>query len=263
MMDWHLGPAALREALTAVPLPAWRFYPEVDSTNDAARRWAAEGAPEGCLVLAERQTRGRGREGRRWWSAPGASLTFTLVARPLPPEQAVLARFTAWGAVALAEMLREDYGLPAAVKWPNDVLLRGRKVAGVLAEAVWEGARPQAVVVGIGINLAPEALSGANPDFPPTTVAAVLGAPPPRWDFLARLLRRMGHWRYRLASAAFVHAWEDLLAYRGQAVRVGAVEGVLLGLDAEGGLRVRLSDGRVHVQRALRGHLRPSRGVGA
>ena len=254
---WHLGPPALQQALRALPLAAWRFYPVTGSTNDEALAWAGAGAPEGCLVLAERQTRGRGRQGNRWWSHPAAALTFTFIARPLPGEQPYLARFTAWAAVALAEAL-EALGLSPSLKWPNDVLLEGRKIAGVLAETAWEGERAAAVVVGLGVNLAREALPPAGAaDFPAGCVADALGSPPPRWGFLAALLRRMVWWRYRLATPAFLRAWESRLAYRGQGVRAGEVRGVLLGLDARGGLRLRLPSGDVHTLYALQGHLRP------
>ena len=256
-MQWHLGTPALQNALRGLPLPAWRFYPRTGSTNDEALAWAARGAPEGCLVLAEEQTRGRGRQGSRWWSHPEAALTLTLIARPLPSETDHLPRFTAWAAVALAETLAAAHALPAEVKWPNDVLVNGHKVAGVLAEAVWEGDRAAAVVVGVGVNLAPESVPPAEAvDFPAGSLADALGHTPPRWPLLAAFLRRMLHWRYRLHTPAFLQAWENRLAYRGRTVRAGEHVGVLLGLDARGGLRLRLLNGKTHTVFAFSGHLR-------
>ncbi len=256
-MPWHLGTPALQRALRCLPLPAWRFYPRTGSTNDEALAWADRGAPEGCLVLAEEQTRGRGRQGNRWWSHPEAALTFTLIARPLPHETAHLLRFTAWAAVALAETLAAAHGLPAEVKWPNDVLVKGRKVAGVLAEAVWENDRATAVVVGVGVNLAPESVPPPEMvDFPAGSLADALGHTPPRWPLLADFLWRMLHWRYRLHTTAFLQAWESRLAYRGRTVRANRLMGVLLGLDARGGLRLRLPDGEVRTVFSLKEHLR-------
>jgi len=243
--------------LHALPLPAWRFYPVTASTNDEALAWAALGAPEGSVVVAETQTSGRGRAGRRWLSHPDAGLAFSVIARPLPGEALHLSRFTAWGAVALAEALEEVYGVRAQVKWPNDVLLHGRKIAGVLAEAVWEGDSPVAVVVGIGLNLAPESVPPAEAvDFPAGCVADAVGHPPPRWPTLAALLRHMLAWRYRLRSRAFLRTWERRLAYRGQMVRAGETVGVLAGLDARGGLRLRLPTGEERTLFALDGHVR-------
>ncbi len=256
-MRWHLGTPALQNALRGLPLPAWRFYPRTGSTNDEALAWAARGAPEGCLVLAEEQTRGRGRQGSRWWSHPEAALTLTLIARPLPQEAAHLPRFTVWAAVALAETLTAAYALPTEVKWPNDVLVNGRKVAGVLAEAVWEGNRAVAVVVGVGVNLAPESVPPPEVvDFPAGSLADTLGHTPPRWSLLAAFLRHMLRWRYRLHTRPFLHAWESRLAYRGHTVRAGNLIGVLLGLDAHGGLRLRLPNGEVRTVFAFSGHLR-------
>ncbi len=255
-MVWNLGPEALQKAISPLFLPAWRFYPQVDSTNDAALAWAWAGAPDGALVVAGEQTRGRGRRGRRWWSHPEAGLAFTIVARPLDGEEKAAARFTAWGAVALVEVLTA-LGVDAAVKWPNDVLLNGRKVAGVLAEAVWRGERLEAVVVGVGVNLAPQAVPPPEAvDFPAASVADGLGHAPARWDFLARVLTRLAWWRPRLRSEAFLRAWEARLAYRGQQVQAGEAQGMLLGLEADGGLRLQ-KGGAVQVIYALTGHLRP------
>lgn len=256
-MVWYLGPQALQKALRPLFLPAWRFYPRVNSTNDAALTWAAAGAPDGALVVAGTQTSGRGRHGRRWWSHSEAALAFTMVARPLQGEEAVAARFTAWGALAVAEVLAA-LGLDAAVKWPNDVLLEGRKVAGVLAEAVWQGERLQAVAVGVGVNLGAEVVPSEEAvDFPAISVAEVAKSTPSRWNFLARVLTRMRWWRPRLARKVFLRAWESRLAYRGQRVQAGAMAGVLLGLDDSGGLRLRQDDGRLVKIYALNGHLRP------
>ncbi|NPA92529.1 MAG: biotin--[acetyl-CoA-carboxylase] ligase [Chloroflexi bacterium] len=258
--SWYLGPRALQKRLAALPLPAWRFYDVVGSTNDVALQWAAQGAAEGCLVIADAQTQGRGRSGSRWWTTPQASLAVSLIARPLPTEREALPRFTAWAALALAEALAQTHGLQAAIKWPNDVLLEGRKVAGVLAETLWDGNTPQAVIVGIGVNLATQAVPPRQEvDFPATSVAHVLGTTPDRWALLDALLQRMLFWRNRLASQRFIRAWENRLAYRGEIVQAGTHQGVLLGLDAQGGLRLRCADGHVETLYALQGHLRPKR----
>ncbi len=258
-MPWHLGPPPLRAALHRLPLCAWRYWPTVGSTNDEALRWLDAGAPEGCLTLADEQTQGRGRGARRWWTPPGAALAFSLVVRPLPHEQPHLPRFTAWAAVALAETLAHDYGLQPQVKWPNDVLLGGRKVAGVLAEARWEGEHLRGVVVGVGVNLAPQAVPPASAlDFPATSVAHALGDSPPRWRLLAALLRRMMAWRFRLGSRAFLQAWEARLAYRGQMVYANGHLGRLHGLDNQGRLRLQLPSGAWLTLSALQGHLRPA-----
>ena len=248
-------PLAWRAALDPLPLPAWRYYARVGSTNDVARAWAQQGAAEGCLVLAEAQTAGRGRRGRAWHTPAGRALALSLVVRPLPGEEAHLNRYAAWAALAMVLAL-EGYGVPARLKWPNDLLLHGRKIGGVLAEATWQGNRPRAVVVGLGLNV----LRGSAPrpeavDYPAGDLESLTGRRLPRPALVAAFWRRWAWWRPHIGRPAFVHAWEARLAWRGRAVEVRppageAVRGVLLGLTPEGGLRVRTAEGERVVHHA-------------
>jgi len=137
----------------------------VGSTNEEALGLARGGAPHGTLVLADRQTAGRGRQGRRWESPPGVGLWFSWMLRPdLDLARGFLV--TALGALAVAEAVGRLTGRAATVRWPNDVLVGGRKLAGVLAEARGQGSRLEAVVLGIGVNVGqlpadfPEELAG-------------------------------------------------------------------------------------------------------
>ncbi len=246
-------PPAWRRAWQGLPLPAWRYFARLPSTQDAARTWAQQGAAEGCLVYAEAQTRGRGRAGRRWYSRPAAALTFTLVLRPLPGEGPWLGRLAGWAAVALCQVLEQDLNLHPRIKWPNDVLVEGRKVAGILIEAPWEaGPVPPYVLVGIGINVKPEALPPAEVlDFPATALERHTAAPVDRPRLLARLWEALYTWRYRLPHPDLLRAWEERLAYRGQRVHLvlgeTAFTACLLGLTETGALRVRLSSGEERI----------------
>jgi BirA family biotin operon repressor/biotin-[acetyl-CoA-carboxylase] ligase len=144
----------------------------------------------------------------------------------------------------------DEYGLPAEVKWPNDVLLNRRKVCGVLVEAVWLGSHLQGVVVGIGINVT---LPSVPPDgevlFPATCVEQVLGRPLEREALLAAILRQFFALRPGLGSVAFRQDWQARLAFRGQEVRVDlpgaeqALTGQVIGIDAQGNLRLRTPSG--------------------
>ena len=256
-------PETVQDALRGLPLSAWLYYPRTDSTNARALAWAEAGAPDGCLVLADAQTHGRGRLGRRWYTPPGAALAFTWVLRPLPAEVPFLARWPVWGALSVALAL-ERLGLRPRLKWPNDVLLYGRKVAGVLAETLWQGEAPQAVALGIGVNVAPEAAPpDAQVDFPAGSVAAALGRPVERWPLLRAILRLMLAWRARVPTPALVAAWAQRLAYRGQRVRVTlpqgeTVAGVVLGLTPQGALRLRTAEGERTIRDAV-AHLRPEK----
>src|SRR5688572_27678266 len=128
------------------------------STNDIASRLAQAGAEEGTTVVAERQTAGRGRHGRVWFSPTGAGLYVSVIVRPARDEsndERPAALLTLASGVAIAEAVRAVTGLPAEIKWPNDVLIGKRKLAGILAEAAVQAGTLQFVVVGFGVNLRP------------------------------------------------------------------------------------------------------------
>ena len=144
---------ALRRILSDLPLGGVRYYPQISSTNDAALAWAAEGAADLALVIADEQTAGRGRVGRSWITPAGAALACSLVLRPAVEEGESIALYSALGALAVVSALEEKYGLNPEIKWPNDVLVRGRKLCGILAETVWLGSQAESVVLGIGLNV--------------------------------------------------------------------------------------------------------------
>lgn len=156
---------------------------ELASTNDRALAWARAGAPHGAMVSADHQTAGRGRLGRAWASPAAGDLYVSLILRP--------SRGPALGALALAVGAGLREGLArwtprAALKWPNDVLLDGRKLAGVLCEARWVGDLPE-LVVGFGVNVGRTAF---DPELAPTatSLALALPSPPPRAEVLSNLL---------------------------------------------------------------------------
>ena len=232
------------------PPPGWRLRVEesLPSTSDLLLRLAAAGEPEGLAVLAHRQTAGRGREGRGWQSPPG-NLYLSLLLRPDAPARdapvwALLA------AVALAEALEADLPSDAALrlKWPNDVLLRGRKLAGVLCEsAAREDGRVDWLVIGFGANLA---VAPVLPDRPTACLAEITSPPAPE-DLACRILRSMEAWRARLRAsgpARLIAAWQS----RGPepdaplTLRTGAGEttGRYRGLDRDGALLLE-TEGRV------------------
>lgn len=237
------------EALRGLPLAAVWFYPETGSTNQDALDWAAQGAPDLALIVADHQTAGRGRLGRHWFTPPGAALAFSLILRPPAPQPEILPLYSPLGALAVAFALEQGYGLQPQIKWPNDVLLNNRKVCGVLAEALWQGDGLQAVVLGIGINVAP---SSVPPDdqilFPATCVEEVTGKSIHRWGLLAGVVKAIIDWRDQLGSEVFLQAWQKRLAFTGRMVRLEntggeASEGLLLGIDAFGHLRLQMKDG--------------------
>lgn len=255
----------MTEPLLGLPLGGLQSYHEVTSTNDLAMVWAEQGAPDQALIVADFQSAGKGRFQRRWITAPGSALAFSLIFHPTPTEKKILSLFSPLGGVALAETLREDYGLETRVKYPNDVLYQNCKCCGILSEAVWIGDQLQALVVGMGINVLAASVPPANElFFPATSLEEALGKPVDRFELLARLLQRIFSWRARLGSVDFFRTWEEMLAFRGEQVRIQTPdhvchEGILRGIDPDGSLIIQETNGNqsyflagdVHVRQAL------------
>jgi BirA family transcriptional regulator, biotin operon repressor / biotin---[acetyl-CoA-carboxylase] ligase len=206
---------------------------EVDSTNVRAQQLAANGAPHGTLVTAAGQTAGHGRQGRAWVTPAGRALACSLVLRE-PPR--LLPMLAALAVADVADAL-DAAGRAASIKWPNDVLLDGRKVAGILAEG-----RPQQgwVVLGIGVNVAVEEVG-----FPPELrdVATSLGRAPADLEAaLALLLERLAHWLAATAEEA-MDAYRARDALAGREISWNGGQGTALGVADDGRLRVRPDDG--------------------
>ncbi|MBP9087502.1 MAG: biotin--[acetyl-CoA-carboxylase] ligase [Kofleriaceae bacterium] len=229
------------------------------STNDEAARLARAGAVHGTIVVADTQTGGRGRLGRVWTSPPGGNLYLSCVLRPALALPQTPALALAIG-IAVCDAVR-SVGAPAKLKWPNDVLLGDRKVAGILLEAQSQGQRLESLIVGIGVNLsaeiAPELATIATTiaaALPSTTGAA--GATITREQFLPVLLAAIELWvdRYvAVGMSVVVDAWNDRMT-QGLQVRAGAstgtIAGTALGIDADGNLRLRDSSEVIHTIRA-------------
>jgi BirA family biotin operon repressor/biotin-[acetyl-CoA-carboxylase] ligase len=216
-------------------------YDTVGSTNDEAKRLAHAGAEEGTLVWALEQTAGRGRRGRAWASPPG-NLYASLILRPrCPVDQAAQLGFIAALAIGdtLGSICKRREGL--SYKWPNDVLLRGRKIAGILLESeLGPGAAPEFVVVGVGINLV---LSPRDAAFPATSIAEEdLGPVSPRLAIEA-FARHFQAWAEHWREAGFAPvraAWRAYAAALGESIQVhlepATLHGRFLDIDQHGAL---------------------------
>jgi len=232
------------------------LYQQIGSTNDEARRLAQARAPEGLLVIAETQTAGRGRAGRRWLTPPGSALAFSLVLRPsASPAQA--ARLTMLAGLAVCEAIEQVSGVQTALKWPNDILAGGQKTAGILVEAV---TRPEGeprldyAILGIGINVdaAPPA---SEVDFPATALNAQAAQPVDRLILLRAILQRLEDGYAAVAAPdplPLYSAWAARLVWLGERVVVQTAGAQMAGeaesADPDGALVVRLESGeRVRV----------------
>jgi BirA family transcriptional regulator, biotin operon repressor / biotin---[acetyl-CoA-carboxylase] ligase len=253
--------ASLKAGLTGLSIPDLRYLAVTGSTNDDALAWAEAGAPDGALVFADLQNGGRGRMGRKWVTVAGAALAFSLIFRPTNSEQKNLGLFSPLGALGVATAL-EAAGLEPQIKWPNDVLLGRRKVCGILAEAVWIGSRLEAVVLGVGVNIAPNAVP---PDeeviFPATCVESVLKKSVDRMALLRAVLQSIEDWRTHLGQQDFLAAWQARLAFRGEQVQVippnqPVINGELVGIDENGNLLLQTGAGDMTTIMAGDVHLR-------
>ncbi|NMC15210.1 MAG: biotin--[acetyl-CoA-carboxylase] ligase [Chloroflexi bacterium] len=193
------------------------LLPETNSTNDDCLRLADAGAPDGTVVRALHQSSGRGRGGRSWFSRPEASLTFSVLLRPEAREAPYLTRFALLGCLALTRALFRNFSVEAHIKWPNDVLLAGKKVCGVLTETLWQGEIPSAVVLGMGVNLSDEALPPqAETIFPAGSLAGLAGIRVSAQDLLNLLLFELAQARQELPTADFIEEVNARLAFRGE-----------------------------------------------
>jgi len=232
------------------------FFDSLDSTNAKAFELARNGAPEGAVVIAETQTKGKGRIGRKWESPAGMNLYLSIILRPkVAPQGAQGLTFVA--AVAAAEAVLAN-GVKPAVKWPNDILIGGRKTAGILLEMDSEPDRVHFVIAGIGVNL--NIKQDSFPEYISQTATSLIeetGSPVDRAVFTANLLASMERWYGVYLSEGFVPvlaAWKGYFASAGRPVKVTffdkTVTGVCAGVDEDGALLLE-RDGRI--ERVLSG----------
>ncbi len=227
------------------------YFAQAGSTNDILRERAQDGAPEGLLAVTDEQTHGRGRMGRSWWAPPGSSLMFSLLLRPpLPPEEA--AQTTMCLGLGAVEGIEAVTGLQAALKWPNDLLLRNRKLAGMLTEMDASSGQLNWVILGLGVNVnldlahAPDDLAATA-----TSLSEALGRQVDRVALLSAILAATENWYDRLLAGESPHlAWSARLATLGRRVQVAlpggaVVAGMAEGVTPLGALLVRTPDDQI------------------
>lgn len=226
------------------------YAAETDSTNTLVDRLAREGGSHGTVALADAQTQGRGRLQRQWHSPPGKNLYLSVLLRPDwdvhrgPPISLA-------AGVALAEAVQEMLEEAPQLKWPNDVLHSGRKLAGILVEAASQGPQLKYIVLGLGVNVNQTEFPAPLADTA-TSLQLTTGQPLDRGEVLAALLGRLEVWIDRLQhqADAVIPRWESFAPWLGQRVNVTnggtTVTGTALSLSPGGALRLRDDDGAVH-----------------
>jgi len=226
------------------------FFDRLSSSNTRAAKMARDGAAHGAAVVADSQTGGRGRLGRQWHSPPGLNLHLSLVLRPrLEPAQAPPLSLAA--AVGVAHGLQPFLGDPPTVKWPNDLLVGGRKICGILVEMSAEMGSIKQIILGVGVNINatsfPQELQGRA-----TSIRLESGEVVSRSAVLASVLNNIEPWIETLQAGPgdIIAAWLKLAPWIGEPITVtlpaggATVRGVALGLDHTGALRLGLRDGK-------------------
>lgn len=238
------------------------YFPEIDSTNNCARDLAEKGGMEGEVVIAESQTRGKGRLGRIWVSPAGRNLYLSVILRPkLSPLHAP--QITLMSAVALAETVQTFISFPPEIKWPNDILVGGKKVAGILTESSCTAERLFFVILGIGVNVnfpreeMPESIRDTA-----TSLMALSGAPVDRTALALQLIRSLNRCYGDLEERGFppmAERWSGFFRLQGKRVKVEmmdqAVQGKAIGIDGDGALL--LEDDAGTRQRIIAGDVIP------
>lgn len=238
-------------------------HDQLASTNLTAMELGEAGAAEGLVVIADRQTAGKGRLGRSWASPGGVNLYLSILLRPsIPPWE--VPRLTFVSAVAAARALQDATGVMVEVKWPNDLLVKGKKIAGLLNEMSAESDAVHHVVLGIGLNI--NMTAGQFPSdlrYPATSVLLETGSAGSRLEVVVALLEHFDRLYTEFLTTGLtpiLSSWQELFSMRGQTVRVesgaNARIGVIVGVDEEGALLLRTATGEV--EKVLAGDVLPA-----
>lgn len=227
------------------------FFPSIGSTSAKAMELARGNAPEGTVVIADAQEKGRGRLERVWLSPAGVNLYTSIILRPPVPPQKAMA-LTLLSAVSVAESVGAFVPADISLKWPNDVLLAGKKVAGILTEMSSEVDRVNFAVIGIGVNVNMD-MAKAPPDLRriATSIMEKKGVETPRAAFASTLYYNLEKWYKRFieeGALPVISAWRRLFPGEGKPVRVRGITescGICLGIDNDGALLVRNKSGVV------------------
>jgi len=239
----------LDNALSNLRLGGVRYYETIGSTNDEAMAWAKNGARDFSIVIADEQTSGRGRLNRSWFTPPHSALAMSVIIHPKQDEKPHLTRTVGLAALAITDSLRM-LNLETQIKWPNDILLYERKVAGILTESVWVDNEVESLVIGMGINIKKSSIPDQSQlNFPATSLETMLGYAPSRVKLVQRILTDLVALRPHLGTDSFIRSWEKNLAFLGEQVQVeerGEIiaSGKVNGLESDGALRLSNDDGK-------------------
>jgi len=221
------------------------YYDQVASTMDTAMRFAQEGAPDGTVIIAEMQTRGRGRFARQWLSVKYKCICCSIIVRPDTAITAI-APITLMASVSVCAAVKRMSGLDAQIKWPNDILLEHLKLGGILTEMNSSFDRINYVIIGIGLNVNAAPIEGS------VSLARYAEGPVSRVGLMQEILRQMEHYYIKFRKQEFgaiLEAWRQYSATLGQRVKIdmhaSCIDGIAVDIDTDGGLLVRRDSGLI------------------
>jgi BirA family biotin operon repressor/biotin-[acetyl-CoA-carboxylase] ligase len=216
--------------LSQLPLGEVYIYHVLESTNQVAEDLIHQGAPAFSLVAADSQTAGRGRHGRTWITRKQQALAFSLILYPdqVVKDIGIVDRLSGLGALAVAETLSEKYNLDARIKWPNDILVNGKKIAGILVDLSWTGEELTGAVLGVGVNVR----VGSLPDnielnYPAATLEDFYPERVCRLDLLIEIISRILKWYAQISKTKFLTTWEKYLAFVSEEVILSTEDGLI------------------------------------
>lgn len=249
--------------LSSTKVTQLKYFDTIGSTNDEALAWASSGAADYSLVVANEQTKGRGRFDRHWITKPGSSLAFSLILKPNDAEKSMIPLFSPLCGIAVREAVNQMLGAKVEIKWPNDVLINRRKFCGILVEASWMDGLVNGIIMGIGINISCESVPPAgNQQFPATSLEHETTCLVDRWLLLQNVILALEKWRGKIGSAEFLQEWQDRLAFKGEEVRIEhsgkpSIIGTMKGINDQGNLVLIVDDDREISFEIGDVHLRP------
>jgi len=218
----------------------FQYFDSVASSNDLASAWLRDGAKAGSLIIADEQREGRGRNGRVWYTPPYVALAVSAIYKP-PVELA--SRMTMVGALAITNMAREAGAQDIGIKWPNDVQIAGKKVSGILSEAIWDGDKLLGVVLGMGVNVRVD--FSEDIALIATNLEDKVQKPLDRAILIASLAKHLKHWMNQLEFETLWQTWRDNLVTLNQRVIVNEIEGIAENVLSDGTLLIRNDKGHI------------------
>ncbi len=235
-----MNPTRLDDALISAGIKNFQYFQTIGSTNDEAFAWIADDASDFSVIVADEQTKGKGRFDRHWVTQPGSSLAFSLILKPSAEETANLPLFAPLCGLAVHDALAHLYGILSEIKWPNDILIHRKKCCGILVEADWKADQLNGLVMGIGLNISKASLPAEDGQlFPAACLEELVGEQADRYLVLEHILHQIRDWRPRLGTAEFFNHWQKYLAFKNEQVMIVQSEktsiiGVEKGIDRQG-----------------------------